>query len=251
VLGVEFDTDVTTDRVELALSDKTLRLTSSVFGFPEFESLVELYGNGSARFYGGMIAKDLGSWSVSPGKADEYENPEDVYLDMVQPMTDRYKEYFSVPGGLCFWRGRLALEKDQLEDKTLKIRKVKVDSGAVTAYFPREGIAETVKEVILRVLPRDLGEKLEAWDDRIVREGVFTAKVVGPKGIAETVKKAREEFERALTTPRAESTGFKTPARISGAKESREKMLGSRARPSLEPGDLELIEDGPKDETQR
>eukprot|EP00441_Pelagodinium_beii_P022193 CAMPEP_0197681426 /NCGR_PEP_ID=MMETSP1338-20131121/94924_1 /TAXON_ID=43686 ORGANISM="Pelagodinium beii, Strain RCC1491" /NCGR_SAMPLE_ID=MMETSP1338 /ASSEMBLY_ACC=CAM_ASM_000754 /LENGTH=242 /DNA_ID=CAMNT_0043262769 /DNA_START=18 /DNA_END=746 /DNA_ORIENTATION=+ len=235
-----------TDRVELALCNKTLRLNSAVFGFPEFESLVELIGNGSARFYAGMISKGLGSWSVSPGKTDEYENPEDVYLDLVQPLPSTYKEEFVVPSDICYWRGRLCLTREELDNKALKIRKVKVDSGTVTATYPRAGISGQLIDAALKVLPTDVGEKIEEWDDRIVREGVFTAQLVGEKGIAQTVKKARDEFERALTTPRAESTGFKTPARIAGAKRARpSKQLGAGATPSLEEGDLDLIEDGP------
>ena len=56
------------------------RLTSSVYGFPDYESLLTLNDNGTVRFYAGMVSKELGAWSVIEGDPDEGEDPSDLYL---------------------------------------------------------------------------------------------------------------------------------------------------------------------------
>lgn len=97
------------------------------------------------------------------------------------------------------------------------------------------------------VSERDEGENL-------VREGIFSAQTASAKMIEETQRKAREAFQRALTTPKAESSGFKTPARIAGAGGTRvkkalpgtkiggklDKARRSLGRPQIWPGRLGL-----------
>lgn len=97
------------------------------------------------------------------------------------------------------------------------------------------------------VSERDEGENL-------VREGIFSAQTASAKMIEETQRKAREAFQRALTTPKAESSGFKTPARIAGAGGTRvkkalpgtkiggklDKASRSLGRPKIRPGRLGL-----------
>lgn len=212
-----FNMDDRIDRTEFELCNKTLKLTSSVFGFPDYESLIDLISDGTVRFYGGMVSSELGAWSVIEGDANSGENPDDLYLEFSQPLTERYKEVFLVPGGVAFWRGRLNF----VTTKSGKNR-TKVDDGLVVSTREK---------------------------DQLVREGVFVAETVGRLGAAKVIKKAREAFERALTTPKAESSGFKTPARIAGAKKPRKKQnLLASAEPDL--GDLDLLEDG-KPESRR
>lgn len=215
----DFNMDDRIDRTEFDLCNKTLKLTSSVFGFPDYESLIDLISNGTVHFYGGMVSSELGAWSVIEGDANSGENPDDLYLEFSQPLTERYKEVFLVPGGVAFWRGRLNF----VTTKSGKNR-TKIDDGLVTS---------TRKE----------------QKDGLVREGVFVAETVGSLGAAKVIKKAREAFERALTTPKAESSGFKTPARIAGAKKSRKKQ-NLLASGESDLGDLDLLEDG-KPESRR
>jgi len=204
------------DRTEMQLCNTTLKLTSSVFGFPDYESLVTLNDDGTIRFFAGMIAKELGAWCVIEGDPNEGEDPNDLYIEFTQPLTDAYKEAFTVPGGTAFWRGRLNF-------RTTKAKRQKT--------FVEGGIV---------VSEREEGSKL-------VREGIFSAESATKKMIEETRQKAAEAFDRAVTTPKAETTGFKTPARIAGAGGSRK----GRALPAATPGgtladkeDLELLEDG-------
>lgn len=197
------------DRTEYQLCNQTLKLTSSVYGFADYDSLVDLIDNGTIRFYGGMVSKQLGGWYVDYGNAEQAENPEDLYLEFLQPLTERYVKDFEVPGQTCVWRGRLDLVKTKD-----KIKKVRVDGGVVTC---------------------------ELEGNKIFRQGVFTAESVTAAEAFEVRQKAMEAFERALTTPKSETTGFKTPARIAGAKGSRpRKVLPAPA----EKGDLDLLEDG-------
>ena len=51
-----------------------------MFGFPDYESLLTLNSNGTARFYAGMVSKELGAWSVIEGDPNEGEDPSDLYL---------------------------------------------------------------------------------------------------------------------------------------------------------------------------
>ncbi|CAJ1346811.1 unnamed protein product [Effrenium voratum] len=211
----DFDLNSIVDRTEMQLCNTTLKLTSSVFGFPDYDSLLTLNNNGTARFYAGMVSKEMGAWSVVEGDPEEGEDPSDLYLEWTQPLTDTYKESFTVPGGTAFWRGKLNF-------RTTKSKKQKV--------FVEGGIV---------VSERDEGKKL-------VREGIFSAQSASAKMIEETIQKAREAFERALTTPKAETSGFKTPARIAGAGGTRVKkaLPGTKLGGQLDKGDLDLLEDG-------
>eukprot|EP00913_Durusdinium_trenchii_P006897 g6488.t1 len=146
-----------------------------------------------------MVSKELGAWSVIEGDPNEGEDPSDLYLEWTQPLTDAYKEAFTVPGGTAFWRGKLNF-------RTTKSKKQKV--------FVEGGIIVSERE-----------------------EGAFNM---------ETQRKAREAFARAVTTPKAETSGFKTPARIAGAGGTRVKkaLPGTSIGGKLDKGDLDLLEDG-------
>lgn len=194
---LDFDLNNTVDRTEMQLLGTKLSLTSSVFGFPDFRHLVQLRDDGSARFYGGMVAREDGRWCVILGDPEAGERPDDLYVEFTQPLTDRYMNSFTVPGGVCFWRGKLEFSGSTNQN-------VAVEGGVV-------------------VSEREEGTKL-------VREGVFTAVKVDDKGAAEVRSRAREAFERALTTPKSESTGFKTPARIAGIMSKRQKALPQAAK---------------------
>ncbi|CAE8619305.1 unnamed protein product, partial [Polarella glacialis] len=74
--GIEFDPNSIIDRTELSLIGTTFRLTSSIFGFPDFQSLIELDENGNVTFSGGMISQGQGGWSVVEGDPEENESPE-------------------------------------------------------------------------------------------------------------------------------------------------------------------------------
>eukprot|EP00933_Yihiella_yeosuensis_P060118 TRINITY_DN6210_c0_g4_i1.p1 TRINITY_DN6210_c0_g4~~TRINITY_DN6210_c0_g4_i1.p1 ORF type:complete len:308 (-),score=56.47 TRINITY_DN6210_c0_g4_i1:207-1130(-) len=207
------------DRTEYELIGSTFRLTSSVFGFPDFQSLIDLNGNGTVTYYAGMVSKEPGGWCVVKGDPKENESPQDLFLELTQPLTKRYMDSFLVPGGTCFWRGKLTFVKRDGE------KKVYVEGGIV-------------------VSGRDEGKKM-------VREGVWTADTVGPAIAAGVRKRARQAFERAMTTPKAESTGFKTPARIAGAKGARPRKLLKAPSRYDEKDDLDLLEDGAKKKGRR
>lgn len=183
--------------VESELYDATFRLSSNIFGFPDFRSLVDLRSDGTAHFYAGMIAKEDGRWSVVNGDEEEGERLDDLYLQFTHPLPERYVSIFNVPGGTCFWRGRLDIKVGATKGKA----KVVVSKGFV------------VSEV-------DGGTAL-------VREGTFSALVVTQKEADAVRLKSREAFERALTAPRGESTGFKTPARIAGMEKGQRKLLAA------------------------
>lgn len=216
----EFDLNSVVDRTEMQLCNTTLKLVSNVFGFPDYESLLTLHDNGTVRFYAGMVSKGLGAWSVIEGDPEEGEDPSDLFIEWTQPLTDAYKDAFIVPGGTAFWRGKLNF-------KTTKSKKQKVfvEGGIIVSEREKEG---------------PFGQ------ESIVREGIFSAESAGAKMIEETKRKAREAFARALTTPKAESSGFKTPARIAGAGGTRVKkaLPGTSIGGKLDKGDLDLLEDG-------
>mmetsp|Transcript_31311 Transcript_31311/g.73012 ORF Transcript_31311/g.73012 Transcript_31311/m.73012 type:complete len:274 (-) Transcript_31311:96-917(-) len=155
----------------------TLCLKSAVFGFPEFESLICLEENGEVDFYGGMIAREPGNWCVEPGAAVG-EDAKACYLLFQQPLTDRYSKIFDVPSGKVLWKGRL-----NIDDKQISVK-----DGFI--------VSETTD-----------GKDLQ-------REGTFEARLVNEVQAKEIRKKNKEAFERALTTPKGESTGFKTFAKI-------------------------------------
>mmetsp|Transcript_110322 Transcript_110322/g.329890 ORF Transcript_110322/g.329890 Transcript_110322/m.329890 type:complete len:287 (-) Transcript_110322:101-961(-) len=182
---LKFDPNSAVDMTEKKLLGTTLKLTSSIFGFPDFPSLVDLQEDGSVRFYAGMVSKEPGSWCVVEGNKDDGERPDDLYLEFTQPLTEKYVSSFTVPGGTCFWRGKL-----DFQGKEPRL-KVAVEGGVV-------------------VSERDDGRNL-------VREGVFRAISVDAEAAGEVSKSNKEAFDRALLTPKGESTGFKTPARIAGA----------------------------------
>eukprot|EP00439_Symbiodinium_sp_Y106_P037614 s3351_g4.t1 len=213
----EFDMNSVVDRTEMQLCNTTLKLTSSVFGFPDYESLVTLNDDGTILFFGGMVAKELGAWCVIEGDPNEGEDPNDLFIEFTQPLTDLYKEAFTVPGGTAFWRGRLSF-------RTTKAKKQKV--------FVEGGIV---------VSEREEGTSL-------VREGIFSAESATKKMVEDTRQKAQAAFQRALSTPKAESTGFKTPARIAGAGGSRKgkALPGGQPRGTLSASqeDLDMLEDG-------
>jgi len=169
-------------------------MKSSVFGFPDFQHLVELQDNGILRWYGGMTSKEPGAWCVIRGDPNEGERSEDLFVELTQPLPDSYREAFVVTGKSCFWRGKLTMP-----GRARRAQKVRVDGGIV------------VSEV-------EEGAKL-------VREGVFTATEVDEDGIDAQRKKAREALERALMTPKAETTGFKTAARIAGIRKGPKRKL--------------------------
>ncbi|CAK9001605.1 unnamed protein product [Durusdinium trenchii] len=202
-----------------AKSGDITMLVSSVFGFPDYESLLTLNSNGTARFYAGMVSKELGAWSVIEGDPNEGEDPSDLYLEWTQPLTDAYKEAFTVPGGTAFWRGKLNFRTTKS-----KKQKVFVEGGIIASWLPCQ---------------RPEGTKL-------VREGIFSAQTASANMIEETQRKAREAFARAVTTPKAETSGFKTPARIAGAGGTRVKkaLPGTSIGGKLDKGDLDLLEDG-------
>lgn len=183
------------------LMDRTVALSSSLFGFPDFPSLLTFNANGTVRFWGGMIAKELGKWEVVGGNPDIGEEPTDFYVQFIQPLTERYMLLFSVPGGTCYWRAKLTLtpEKD-----------IKLEGGLVISE--RDGTKR-------------------------IREGIFTGVTTDEESAASIRAKSKEAMERALTTPKGESTGFKTPARIAGAQKKR------RLLPKGEKEDVDLIED--------
>lgn len=183
--AIQFDPNSVIDVTEEKLLGTTMKLTASVFGFPDFPCLIDLTDDGRVNFYAGMVSKEPGYWCVVEGNRDDGERPEDLYLEFTQPLTERYINSFTVPGGKCIWRGKLDIKGSPGN------LAVKVDGGIV-------------------VSERDEGKNL-------VREGVFRAVSVNEKAAEEVRAKNKEAFERALTTPKGESTGFKTPARIAGA----------------------------------
>uniref|UniRef100_A0A7S1S6X3 Uncharacterized protein n=1 Tax=Alexandrium catenella TaxID=2925 RepID=A0A7S1S6X3_ALECA len=183
---------------EMKLLGTTLKLTASIFGFPDFPALIDLTDDGRVRYYGGMVAKELGYWCVVEGNPEDGERPQDLYLEFTQPLTDRYIAAFTVPGGKCIWRGKLDI-KGGSNDLS-----VSVEGGIVVS------------------------ERNEGKD--LVREGVFRAVSVDAQAAEAVRAKSKEAFERALTTPKGESTGFKTPARIAGAgiRRPRRQLPGAR-----------------------
>lgn len=198
-MELAFDPKSPVDMAEKKLIGTTLCLTSSVFGFPDFKSLVDLRRDGSVYFYGGMISKEPGRWSVIEGDPTDGESPDDLYLELVQPLTERYINIFTVPGGTCFWRAKLNFQ-------------VKGQGKVPLAVLLEGGLV---------VSEREEGKKL-------VREGIFTAVAVDEEAATEVQRKNAEAFERALTTPKVESTGFKTPARIAGINTRRpQRQLGA------------------------
>jgi len=203
-LQLKFDPNSVIDMTEKKLIGTTFKLTSSVFGFPDFIHLVDLREDGSVDFYAGIVSKEPGNWCVVKGNQDDGERPEDLYIEFTQPLTERYKSSFTVPGGTCFWRGKL-----DIQGKNANMR-VLVEGGIV-------------------VSEREDGKSL-------VREGVFRAQNVDGEAADEVKQKNKEAFERALTTPKGESTGFKTPARIAGAgiRRPRRQLPGARDDDDLE-----------------
>jgi len=218
--GLVFDPTSVVDMTEQGLLNATFMLTSSVFGFPDFKSLIHLRDDGSVKFGGGMVSKEPGAWSVVEGDKDEGENPNDLFLEFTQPLLDTYKRSFNIEGPTCFWRGKLDI-------KNLKRQDVTVLGGIVVS--------------------EDKDQKT------LIREGVFTAVTVEKSAAQECRQKAREAFERALVTPKSESTGFKTPARIAGilSQKQRQDALpagrdkdklgspGQKSLPSKEEADVE------------
>jgi hypothetical protein len=189
--------DPLVDDTELALVGTNLLMTSSVFGFPDFGHLVELQDGGSLRWYGGLSSQEPGNWCLVRGDPKEGEREEDLFLELTHKLTDVYKEAFSVTSGSCFWRGKLELKEAA---KGGQIQQVRIEGGIVVS-------------------------QKEGSDKDFVREGVWTAADVDEEGIAAQRQKAREAVNRALMTPKAESTGFKTPARIAGIRRTSKKML--------------------------
>jgi len=209
-LEVQFDPNSVVDMAEKSLVGTTLRLDSSVFGFPNFQSLVDLRGDGTVYFYGGMVSKEPGNWCVVEGDPENGERPDDLYIEFTQPLTERYKSSFSIPGGACFWRAKLEMGKDK------KAPKASFDGGQVAS---------------------------ESEKGELTSEGIFTAVSVTEDVAIGVQKKSAEAFDRALTTPKAESTGFKTPARIAGI-----KKIGSNRQLAAGKDDDELaglLEDDP------
>merc|ERR1712039_236828 len=113
------------------------------------------------------------------------------------------------PTGTCFWRAKLAQGKGKKN----------------APKFSLEG-GQVVSE----------SEKKE-----LVSEGVFTADSVTEEIALDVQKRSAEAFERALTTPKAESTGFKTPARIAGIKKVRSDRQLTAGKDEL----AGLLEDDP------
>lgn len=199
--GPELDEDGFADaelkKLDGELTGMNLLLTSSVFGFTDFKSVVELQATGS-RWYGGMTSKEPGLWILSRGEPEAGERPEDIFLQLSQPMTDQYKDVFSLSSDSCYWKGRLTLKRSSKG----KIEQVKVEGGLVTS-LTQDGRSQ-------------------------IREGVFSAVDADYQTIMDTRKAAKEAIERALATPKAESTGFKTAARIAGIRRTSkptDKML--------------------------
>jgi len=188
-LELQFDPNSIIDMTEKELIGTTLRLKSSVFGFPNFQSLMDLRGDGTVYFYGGMISREPGNWCVVEGDPENGERPDDLYLEFTQPLTERYKKAFQMPKSTCFWRAKLEVRKDKKKGP-----KFALEGGQVVS---------------------------ESEKGDLVSEGVFTAESVSEDVALEVQRKSAEAFERALTTPKAESTGFKTPAAIAGIKTSR------------------------------
>mmetsp|Transcript_118944 Transcript_118944/g.237073 ORF Transcript_118944/g.237073 Transcript_118944/m.237073 type:complete len:321 (-) Transcript_118944:33-995(-) len=181
--GLVFDPNSIVDMTEQGLLNATFLLTSSVFGFPDFQSLIRLNDDGSVKFGGGMVSKEPGAWSVVEGDPEGGEKPTDLFLEFTQPLLDAYKKSFNIEGPTCFWRGKLDVKNLQRQDVNLL--------GGV-------------------VVSEDKDKK------NFIREGIFTATVVPQEKALEVKQKAREAFNRALVTPKTETTGFKTPARIAG-----------------------------------
>ncbi|CAE7203263.1 unnamed protein product [Symbiodinium sp. KB8] len=75
-----------------------------------------------------MVAKELGAWCVIEGDPNEGEDPNDLFIEFTQPLTDLYKEAFTVPGGTAFWRGRLSFRTTKA-----KKQKVFVEGGIVVS----------------------------------------------------------------------------------------------------------------------
>jgi len=204
-LEVKFDPNSVVDMAEKDLIGTTLRLDSAIFGFPDFKSLLELRGDGSVYFFGGMVSKEPGLWCVVEGDQSQGERPSDLYLEFTQPLTDFYKEYFLVPGGNCLWRGKLLLPQKKDDE-------VRIVGGVVVSEPPqREGV-----------------EGLFQSKQEFVREGVFTASSVDESAAFEVQTRNADAFERALTTPKAESSGFKTPAALAGIRKpfKPQRLLG-------------------------
>eukprot|EP00445_Apocalathium_hangoei_P065103 CAMPEP_0204120844 /NCGR_PEP_ID=MMETSP0361-20130328/7875_1 /ASSEMBLY_ACC=CAM_ASM_000343 /TAXON_ID=268821 /ORGANISM="Scrippsiella Hangoei, Strain SHTV-5" /LENGTH=305 /DNA_ID=CAMNT_0051072093 /DNA_START=17 /DNA_END=934 /DNA_ORIENTATION=+ len=216
--GVEqlpWDESSPVDVAEKKLLGSIICLTSSVFGFPNFKSLVQLNANGTdfqAYFFGGMVSKGPGSWYVEEGNPKEGERPQDLYMLIKQPMTDRYKKAFSITSDNCIWRGKLDFGKAGLQKA--KAEEAKVIGGIVVSW------------------------KDEKQED-LIREGVFSAAIVDEETALSVQRKSAAAYERALTTPKAESTGFKTPARIAGI----EKRRAGKLLPQGRDQDELLLED--------
>lgn len=211
----DYDPNSKVDMAELGLLGTKLCLTSTLWGFPDFKSMIELKSNGNVTFYGGMTSKEDGLWNVLPGKPSNGESPLDLYLDFTQPLTDTYKELFLVEDKECLWRGKLEI----------------LGTGSSRAVRVEGGVILTEKTAT------DLMSK-----SGIVREGVFTAEEIGAEAIEEVLRKNKQAFERALNTPKAESTGFKTPARIAGVK--RKSQLNLPAGKEDDEDEMPLLEDG-------
>lgn len=202
-------------RVKGELADSMVCLTSSIFGFPDFRSLIQLKSDGSVHFSAGMIAEEPGAWSIEAGERDEDEDPNDLYLKFTQPLTKKYAKVFSVPGGTCFWKAKLVSSKDLSE--------AKFEDGQVVSEQP--------------------------GGNNLVREGTFVAAVADEELVAEVRAKSREAYEKAMTA-KGESTGFKTPARIAGV--ARKQLGGERkgidqksstSKPALKSGEDDLLDD--------
>jgi len=179
----------TRDSVLEELKGKKMRLTASIFGFPGFRSIVEFRADGSAHFSAGMVAKQAGGWNLENGDPDEGESEDDLYVQFTQPLTEKYIDMFTVPGGTCFWRGKIDVRGGS------KKRRIAVEGGVVVSE--RE---------------ENLGKV------NLVKEGTFTAIQVDDDMANDVRKRNVEAFERALKAPKGESSGFKTPARIAGAR---------------------------------
>jgi len=147
---------------------------------------------------------------------NEGERGDDLFLQFTQPLTDRYKEAFTVPGGTCFWRGKLEIRGGR------KKTKVVVEGGLV--------VSETERRT------------------KLIKEGTFTALLVTEEEAMAVKRKSREAFERALTAPRGENTGFKTPARIAGAERSqrRAKALAEERKKQIALQEAQEAKDRPE-----
>lgn len=207
-----------------SLSGKVFSITSNVWGFVDFTSLIELKANQSAYFFGGMISEPMGVWTVVPGTESEGESEDDMYLQFTQPMNTLYSEAFDIQGGTAFWRCRVNIPQSG--------KGIFLQNGQVCS------------------------EGKIGLETKLIKEGDFQGEIVSPKAARAIRTKQREAFERALLVLKQERTGFKTPLRLAGIKERVPRRLAEPGAPQKKEAigtddDAKKLQSGKKTATKK